>query len=95
MPTYDLVESSKDRLPHPDSKVNTIDKKSSSRAKVTPETDTTYLSAVKRENMETAQRMVNEAARLAGYPKRLLHGTTQFGFTEADVSKSDDGRACI
>lgn len=53
--------------------------------------DSSYMDAVNRGDMETAQRMVDEAAREAGYPVKAFHGTNKFGFTEADVSKSDDG----
>ena len=60
------------------------------KSRITPNQDAAYMDAVNRGDMKTAQSMVEGAARLAGYPTRLLHGTTQFGFTEADVSKSDD-----
>ncbi len=53
-------------------------------------TDTAYMDAVEHADMETAQRMVDEAAKRAGFPVEVFHGTTQFGFTKADVSKSDD-----
>ncbi len=52
--------------------------------------DTKYLEAVKTGDMETAQRMVEEAAKKAGYTDALYHGTKQFGFTEFDPQKSDD-----
>lgn len=52
--------------------------------------DTTYLDAVNRGDMKTAQRMVDEAAKKAGFPVRLLHGTQKFGFTVPDTSMSDD-----
>lgn len=52
--------------------------------------DTEYLSAVESGDMETAQRMVDEAARAAGYTDKLYHGTRQFGFTEFDPAFSDD-----
>lgn len=53
--------------------------------------DTEYLSAVESGDMETAQRMVDEAARAAGYePIKLYHGTRNFGFTRFDTEKSDD-----
>lgn len=55
-----------------------------------PESDAEYLSAVERGDMETAQKMVDEAARAAGYTDKLYHGTKQFGFTEFDPSHSDD-----
>jgi len=46
-------------------------------------TDTAYLSAVERGDMETAQRMVDEAARAAGYNTPVLYHGTKFyqGFT--------------
>ena len=52
--------------------------------------DADYLDAVKRGDTETAQRMVDEAARAAGYTDKLYHGTKKFGFTEFDPSYSDD-----
>lgn len=53
--------------------------------------DTEYLDAVNRGDTETVQRMVDEAAKEAGYSTKVFHGTTGFGFTQIDVSKSDDG----
>ena len=50
-------------------------------------TDTEYLAAVERGDMETAQRMVDEAARAAGYDVRAYHGTSDYGFTVFDSSK--------
>ena len=44
--------------------------------------DRAYLDAVNRGDMETAQRMVEEAAKKAGYTQKLYHGTRQFGFTK-------------
>lgn len=52
--------------------------------------DAEYLDAVKRGDTETAQRLVDEAARAAGYTDKLYHGTKKFGFTEFDPSYSDD-----
>ena len=55
-------------------------------------TDRAYLDAVKRGDTETAERMVREAAKRAGYDTVLYHGTQNFGFTQIDVKKySDDG----
>jgi hypothetical protein len=54
--------------------------------------DADYMTAVENGDMETAQRMVDEAAREAGYnPEHLFHGTSAFGFTEIDTKNSDDG----
>lgn len=52
--------------------------------------DADYIDAVNRGDMETAQRLVDEAAKKAGFPVRLLHGTQKFGFTVPDTSMSDD-----
>ena len=41
--------------------------------------DTIYLSAVERGDMDTAQRMVDEAARAAGYDLHLYHGSKSGG----------------
>lgn len=46
------------------------------------EEDLEYLDAVKRGDMETAAKMVNNAARKAGYKKLVYHGTPTGGFTE-------------
>jgi len=52
--------------------------------------DRDYAKAVKSGDMETAQRMVDEAAKAAGYAVRLYHGTKMFGFTKFDPKFSDD-----
>lgn len=53
--------------------------------------DSDYLFAVENGDMETAQRMVDEAAKEAGYNTPMLyHGTQKFGFTEFDLNKLDD-----
>ena len=49
--------------------------------KASMELDTEYLSAVNRGDMETAQRMVDEAAKEAGYAYKGYHGTKRGGFT--------------
>ena len=46
--------------------------------------DEAYLDAVNRNDMETAQRMVEEAAKRAGYTVAGYHGTHSAGFTVAD-----------
>ena len=53
--------------------------------------DSAYLDAVNRGDMVTVQRMVDEDAKKAGFPVRLFHGTSKFGFTKIDVNQSDDG----
>ena len=60
------------------------------KGKASRELDTEYLTAVENGDMETAQRMVDEAAKVAGYKDTLYHGTKNFGFTEFDASRSDD-----
>lgn len=58
------------------------------------ERDETYRSAVESGDMETAQKMVEEAAKAAGYDSPMLyHGTKTFGFTEFDLAKMDDKRS--
>lgn len=58
------------------------------RFRITPEQDKEYLEAVERGDMATAQRMVDDAAKLAGMATNesgklidLYHGTPNFGFT--------------
>ena len=56
------------------------------------ERDREYIAAVERGDMETAQRMVDQAAKAAGYDtQKLYHGTNKFGFTKIDTSKAKDG----
>ena len=52
--------------------------------------DSDYIGAVNKGDMKTAQKMVEEAAKAAGYTVKVYHGTTGFGFTKFDVNKSDD-----
>ena len=52
---------------------------------------TEYMDAVNRKDMVTAQKMADEAAKEAGFPVKVYHGTKQFGFTKPNVKKSDDG----
>ena len=66
------------------------------RSRVTPAEDAAYMDAVKRGDMETAQRMVREAARAMpgilldgeGNPKVVYHGTNK-KFTVFDKGKQD------
>ena len=48
---------------------------STASARITPQQDAQYMDAVKRGDMDTAQRMVDAAARAAGYIYRVFHGT--------------------
>ena len=51
-----------------------------------PATDRAYLNAVENGDMETAQRMVAEAAKANGYNSPMLyHGTQSFGFTKIET----------
>lgn len=57
-------------------------------------TDEAYMTAVNNGDMEAAQRMVDKAAKKAGYNSSILyHGTKSFGFTEFDLDKMDDKRS--
>ena len=49
--------------------------------------DADYLSAVERGDMETAQRMVDKAAKKAGYTIKAFHGTPDKAFTSFDYKK--------
>jgi hypothetical protein len=51
------------------------------------EIDADYMSAVESGDMEAAQRMVDDAAKKAGFPVKAYHGTPTGGFTAFDVSK--------
>lgn len=64
------------------------------------EVDNQYSQAVKNNDIETAQRLVdNKAMSWGAYsengkaPTKLYHGTESFGFTAFDLSKMDDGRS--
>ena len=51
-----------------------------------------YAAAIDRGDMGAAQRMVDEAAKQAGYNSgTLYHGTPKFGFTWFDLGRMDDG----
>ena len=58
------------------------------RAVVTPEQDATYMAAVERGDTETAQRMVDAVAKVAGLTGTLYHGTDGATFTR--FKKTDD-----
>jgi hypothetical protein len=55
------------------------------------EVEEEYMSAVERGDIEAQERLVKTAAERRGYTENVMHGTTAFGFTTADVTKSDDG----
>lgn len=64
-------------------------KKSDIRYSVSEEMDAEYLTAVENGDMKTAQRIVDNAAKSAGYNSpRLYHGTYKFGFTEFDFKNA-------
>jgi hypothetical protein len=54
---------------------------------ITPQQDTDYLAAVERGDMEMAQRMVDEAARAAGFDIPAVHFTDE-DFTAFDLTKT-------
>ena len=56
------------------------------RNSITSQQDAAYLDAVKRGDMRTAQRMVDKAARKAGYTIKAYHGTRS-KFTVFDKNK--------
>lgn len=62
------------------------------------EVDNQYSQAVKNNDIETAQKLIDEKAMSWGAysedgktPTKLYHGTESFGFTAFDLSKMDDG----
>ena len=56
-----------------------------------PVSDRDYMATVERGDMETAQKMVDEAAKKAGYNSPVLyHGSPSFGFTQIYTKKSND-----
>lgn len=61
--------------------------------KFSTEIDTDYLSAVNSGDMETAQKMVDEAAKEAGYNLKVYHGTANGGhFTLFDPRKLNNSK---
>ncbi len=54
------------------------------RHSIDSEADAEYMDAVERGDMEAAQRMVDEAAKAAGYTTKGYHGTHTPGFTVVD-----------
>lgn len=65
--------------------------KNQTRYSVSEEMDAEYFDALDRGDEAALERIVEETARAAGYnTPRLFHGTQKFGFTDIDVSKSDD-----
>ena len=75
------TNNGKNNIPQSTSKSNSFSQQNSDRFN-----DTDYLSAVERGDMKTAQKMVDEAAKAAGYTSpKLYHGTKNFGFTEFDL----------
>ena len=70
---------------HPD--VEIADAKMS----ISVELDDAYMDAVDSNNMDEAQRLVDEAARMAGFDTPLLHhGTPSFGFTTFDLARGEN-----
>ena len=63
---------------------------SEDRQKYSRELDTEYLSAVNRGDMETAQKMVDEAAKKAGDTERVFHGTRSGEFYVFDENRIGD-----
>ncbi len=77
---------SNDSITETEPNVNTNDKKSYAL----PKTDQEYLAAVEKGDIETAQKMVDEAAKKAGYTIKAYHGTKN-DFTEFDKNKIGSG----
>ena len=55
--------------------------------------DSDYMDAVNKGDVATQEKMVAEAAKEAGFPVRVYHGTGKFGFTKLNVKHSDDRRS--
>lgn len=52
--------------------------------------DRKYAEFIANGKLQAAKEMVAQAAKKAGFTVKVYHGTHKFGFTKADVSKSDD-----
>ena len=61
------------------------------RYSLSAETDKTYMDAVNRGDTETAQKMVDEAAKAAGYTVNAYHGTQAGDFTVFDKGRVGKG----
>ena len=81
------INVSTNKIAQDNPKVNSKSKKSSDERLALPE-DKKYLDAVKSGDMDTAQRMVDEAAKKTGYDTDAYHGTNQGSFTVFDWSKT-------
>ena len=92
--TMDAYEGGADTLPVAQDVVNQfVAEKKGTRFSISPQMDADYMSAVEAGDMEEAQRLVDEAAKKAGYiPEHLYHGTMEGGFT---VFESGEGRGGI
>lgn len=82
---------------HPDATVQYDYKRESGRdfdpkvdIKYSRALDDEYMEAVETGDTETQARLVEQAARAAGYTIKAYHGTKQFGFTIFDARMSDD-----
>ncbi|MBR5140464.1 MAG: hypothetical protein IKV16_05350, partial [Clostridia bacterium] len=76
------LKASDNSILNPEEKVNTSGENSSKKSENSAKRasmDASYLSAVERGDMETAQRMVDEAAKEAGYDKLFYHGAKKGG----------------
>lgn len=61
------------------------------RFSIEEELDKPYMQAVNSGNMGEAQRLVDEAAKMAGFDTPLLHhGTPSFGFTTFDLARGEN-----
>ena len=97
-PKYSLGATSgnlsNNNIPQNDNVVNSQDMQSSEKKFSYAENDNKYLEAVESGDTETAQKMVDEAAKSKGYDSPILyHGTHSFGFTSFDLDKMDDKRS--
>ena len=86
------LKASDNSILNPEKKVNTSGENSSKKSENSAKRasmDADYMSAVERGDMVTAQRMVDEAAKEAGYTVKGLHATNA-EFTVFDISKTSD-----
>lgn len=71
--------------------IGTFDRNNSDVRYSTRAMDSEYLSAVERGNLETAQRMVDAAAKAAGYDRRMFHETDAENIHVFDIARGDHG----
>ena len=85
--------TTKDRIPQGKSSVNSIYMQNGKKNSITVEKNDEYLTAVKNNDVKTAQKLVDEAAKEAGYTVKGYHGSPYsfYKFDRAKIGLTDYG----